>query len=352
MSRFLNQSFSSLSAYTPGEQPTDGSYIKLNTNESPFPPEKCVQAAMEQELSRLNLYPDPTGGRLRSSLASYYGLKADNISLGNGSDELLNFAFMAFGGNGVAIPDISYGFYPVYAALYRLPVETIPLKADLTVDADAFAAAKGMVVLANPNAPTGLCLSASQIEKILQADRNRLVLVDEAYVEFGAESCLPLLGKYDNLLLIRTYSKSRSLAGARLGFAMAGEEIIRDLELMRGSTNPYNISRVTLAAGLAALDQEALFEAHCEEIARVRDETRRELIRLGFEVTDSKANFLFAAPPDRDGGAFYRWMKAHGILIRHFDKPRIREYVRISVGSAEQMTVFIEASESYLTGKG
>ena len=247
MSRFFSSRFASLAPYVPGEQPQDQQYVKLNTNESPYPPSPRTRAAVsDAELARLNLYPDPTGTRLREAIAARYGVKPANVLLANGSDEILSFAFMAFcdAETPVAFPDISYGFYPVYAALYGLAAEKIPLRADFSMDVDAFCASRGMRVLANPNAPTGMALPLSEIERILSSDPDRVVLVDEAYVDFGAQTALPLLAKYENLLVVRTYSKSRSMAGARLGFALGSEALIRDLETIRFSTNPYNLNRL------------------------------------------------------------------------------------------------------------
>jgi len=255
MSRFISERLSSLKAYVPGEQPQDKKYIKLNTNESPFPPSEEVVKAAEAEARRLELYPDPECRELKKALAERYEVGPQNITIVNGSDEALNFSFMAFAGDRypVAYPDVSYGFYRVFADLYKLDRNEIPLKADLTIDTEAFNAQKGMVVIANPNAPTGISLSKEEIEEIVKSDTERIVLIDEAYVDFGGESVIPLIKRYDNLIVVQTYSKARSMAGARLGYAIASEEIIADLETVRNSTNPYNINRMTLAAGLAML---------------------------------------------------------------------------------------------------
>lgn len=268
MSRFMSPRFTGLEAYTPGEQPQDQQYVKLNTNESPYPPSPAVVAAISaEEVSRLNLYPDPTGRVLKEKLAALYGVKAENIFLSNGSDDILNFAFMAFcdSERGAAFPEISYGFYPVYADLYHVDCVKIPLKEDFGVDYRDYCNIDRMVVIANPNAPTGMEISLAEIEEILKTNPNRIVLIDEAYIDFGGTSCVDLIRKYDNLLVVQTYSKSRSMAGARLGFAIADAGIIADLEKIKYSTNPYNINRLTLLAGEAAVESNAYYVEKCEE---------------------------------------------------------------------------------------
>lgn len=353
MSRFFSSRFASLAPYVPGEQPQDQQYVKLNTNESPYPPSPRTRAAVsDAELARLNLYPDPTGTRLREALAARYGVKPANVLLANGSDEILSFAFMAFcdAETPVAFPDISYGFYPVYAALYGLAAEEIPLRADFSMDVDAFCASRGMRVLANPNAPTGMVLPLSEIERILSSDPDRVVLVDEAYVDFGAQTALPLLAKYENLLVVRTYSKSRSMAGARLGFALGSEALIRDLETIRFSTNPYNLNRLTLLLGEAAVADDAYYMENCKKIAATRERAAARLKELGFTLTPSQANFLFASHPAVSGETLYSALKAQGVLVRHFKKPRISEYVRITIGTPEQMEVLFAAIEDILKG--
>ena len=234
MSRFLNEQYRSLEAYTPGEQPRDVQYIKLNTNESPYPPAPSVVAAMTgEQVELLRLYSDPTARELKEKLADLYSVKPENVFVSNGSDEVLNFAFMAFGGNGVIFPEISYGFYEVYAELYQLDYEKIPLEADFTLDYEKYCGKNKMVVIANPNAPTGMSIPVWQIEEIVKSNPDSLVLIDEAYVDFGGESCLPLVSKYDNLLVTRTFSKSRCMAGARLGYAFASPAVIADLEKIK-----------------------------------------------------------------------------------------------------------------------
>ena len=349
MSRFLNQQYQSLEAYTPGEQPRDMQYIKLNTNESPYPPAPSVVAAMTgEQVELLRLYSDPTAKALKEKLAALYGVDYENVFVSNGSDEVLNFAFMAFGGKGVAFPDISYGFYEVYGDLYGIQYEKIPLKADFSVDYRDYCGKGEMVVIANPNAPTGMTVSVDQIEAIVRSNPDSLVLIDEAYVDFGGESCLPLIKTYDNLLVTRTFSKSRCLAGGRLGYAFASPAIIADLEKIKFSTNPYNINRLTLLLGEATVDAEPYYQEKCGQIIKTRGWTTEKLKELGFEVLPSSSNFLFAKTDKMDGEALYLELKKRGILVRHFTNPRICQYNRITIGTPEQMAKFIETAKKIL----
>jgi histidinol-phosphate aminotransferase len=350
MSRFLSSRFDSLEAYTPGEQPQDKKYIKLNTNESPYPPSPEVISAVDGEAGALNLYSDPEGKLLREAIAEYYDVTPENVMLGNGSDEILSFAFMAFCDktHGAAFPDISYGFYPVYGELYGIPYEEKPLREDFTIDIDDYLGYDGMVVIANPNAPTGICLSLADIERIVSANPNRVVLIDEAYVDFGAESAVPLTKKYDNLLVCQTYSKSRSLAGARLGYSIASRALTEDLRTMKYSFNPYNINRMTLAAGRAAIASQSYYTENCRRIIETREQTAQQLRELGFDLTDSRANFIFAQHPKISGEEYYLRLKEMGILVRHFGKARIADRVRITIGTPEQMQALVAATKKIL----
>ncbi len=346
MSRFLDDKYAALQAYVPGEQPQDRKYIKLNTNESPYPPSPEVIASITgDEVADLRLYSDPECRILKQKLADRYGVGYDNIYLSNGSDDILNFAFMAYCSEGkrVAFADITYGFYKVFADLYRSDTNIILLEDDFSIDADKYCGINSTVVIANPNAPTGLCLPLSDIEKILMSNPDNVVVIDEAYVDFGAESALSLLNKYDNLLIVRTFSKSRALAGARLGFAIASKEIIDDLNRIKFSTNPYNVNRLTLKAGAAAIDSDGYFMNNCKRIEETREKTAQALTSLGFTVIPSKANFIFAKHPTLSGLEVYKGLKEKGILIRHFEKARISDFNRITIGSEEEMQAFIQA---------
>ena len=349
MSRFLNEQFQSLEAYTPGEQPRDQQYIKLNTNESPYPPAPSVVEAMNgEQVELLRLYSDPTAKGLKEKLAKLYGVQPENVFVSNGSDEVLNFAFMAFGGKGAVFPDISYGFYQVYGDLYGINYEKILLREDFSIDHREYCGVNKMVVLANPNAPTGMSLSVAQIGEIVRSNPDSLVLIDEAYVDFGGETALPLIAKYDNLLVTRTFSKSRCLAGGRLGYAFGNPAIIADLEKIKYSTNPYNINRLTLLLGEATVEADAYYQSKCAAIKATRGWTARQLESLGFTVLPSDANFLFAKSDKIGGGDLYTALKARGILVRHFTNPRICDYNRITIGTPEQMEVFINTVKEVL----
>ena len=352
MSRFFTERLSALTPYVPGEQPQDRKYLKLNTNESPFPPAPEVLKAVEEE-RRLQLYSDPESLKLRQTLAGRYGLTAEQVMVTNGSDEALTFAFMAFGDDAAPLvyPDITYGFYPVLADLLRIPSRTVPLDGEFRIRPEDYYDAKGTVVIANPNAPTGIALDLGEIESILQRNRDHVVLVDEAYVDFGGQSALPLLEKYENLLIIQTFSKSRSMAGARLGFAMGGEDLIRDLKTIQYSTNPYNVNRMTSAAGIAAIEAQAYYDDCCAKIRQNRAWTKDRLEELGFAVLPSSTNFLFARSDRIGGEELYLAMKEKGILIRHFTADRIKDYNRITIGTAEQMETFIAGVRECLEEK-
>ncbi len=351
MSTFFSSYLANLSPYTPGEQPQDKKYVKLNTNESPYPPSPGVAAVLNsQEAADLRLYSDPECKELKKALAGYYGVEPENVYVGNGSDEALNFAFLAYAtdGRGVAFADITYGFYPVFADLYHIPVQIVPLKADFSLDPKDYYGLNKTIVIANPNAPTGLALSRGEMEGIVKANPDSVVVVDEAYVDFGAESCVELTKQYPNLLVVQTYSKSRSMAGARLGYAIGNAELIRDLETVKFSTNPYNVNRLTLKAGAAAIAQQDYYTENCKKIMDTRAYTKEQLEKLGFTVLDSKSNFLFAKKPGVDGGAIYQGLKDRGVLVRHFDKDPIRDYNRITIGTREQMDILLSKLEELL----
>ena len=279
MSQFFTEKFAALVPYTPGEQPRDMQYVKLNTNESPFPPSPKVAEAVAKEAGKLQLYSDPESTALRAKLAEVYGVKPSQVIVSNGSDEVLNFAFMAFADekSPLAFPDISYGFYPVFAQLNHIPYTQVPLKEDFSIDPADYMGVNKTVVIANPNAPTGMCLTLAQIEDIVKSNLNNVVVIDEAYVDFGGESAVKLVDQYENLLVIQTFSKSRSMAGARLGFAIGNEKLIADLNTIRYSTNPYNVNRMTEFAGVAALEENDYYMANAKTIMENRAWTVAEL---------------------------------------------------------------------------
>ena len=350
MSRFFSHKFRTLTPYTPGEQPRDQQYIKLNTNESPFPPSEKAQKRAQEEAAMLQLYSDPTCTSLTAAAATALGVGEDEIIFSNGSDEVLNFAFMAFcdESHPAVFPDITYGFYKVFAKLNCIPYQEKPLKEDFTIDIGDYMENNATVFIANPNAPTGLYLGLDKIEAIVKANPDHVVVIDEAYIDFGGESAIPLTRKYDNLLVVQTFSKSRSMAGARLGFAVGCRSLIQDLNTIRYSTNPYNVNRMTMAAGVGALEDEAYFRINCQNIIDNRAWTTEELKKLGFAVLPSLTNFVFAKSGAIAGKELYLKLKAKGILVRHFDTPRLTDHVRITIGSAEQMAAFIRATKEIL----
>ncbi len=345
MSRFFSDKYASLEAYTPGEQPRDAQYIKLNTNESPFPPAPAVLDAVAQEAGRLNLYCDPACTALCKAAADMYGVEPENVLPVNGSDEILYFAFMAFGDSThpFAFPDVTYGFYPVYANVNHVPAHIIPLRDDFSINPADYCGLHENIVIPNPNAPTGMTLTVAEIEEIVRSNPDNVVIIDEAYVDFGTESCVPLIAKYDNLLVTQTFSKSRSLAGARLGFGLGNADLIRDLNTVKYSVNPYNVNRMTQAAGVAAMESGDYYAANCRTIAENRTYTVDALAALGFETLPSLANFIFTRHPAIDGEDLYLTLKQKGVLVRHFTAQRIRDYVRITIGSREQMEALVTA---------
>ena len=353
MSKYLSERLAALTPYTPGEQPQDQQYIKLNTNESPYLPSPAVVAAVsEHEVEKLRLYSDPVCTDLLRMAAAHFGLKPEQIMPGNGSDENLFFALRAFCDeqHPLAYADITYGCYGVWCGLMHIPSHILPLKEDFTLDPKDYYGLGETIVIANPNAPTGLALPRSAIEGILKANPDNVVIVDEAYVDFGGESCVPLIDQYDNLLVVQTFSKSRQLAGARLGLAMGNAALIADLNRVKFSLNPYNINRLTLKAGAAALEDTAYFEKTRAAIIETREQTKAALRARGFAVLDSRSNFLFASTERKDGGALYRTLKEKGVLVRHFDAPRIANWLRITIGTPEQMQVLLNKLDEILEG--
>ena len=354
MSRFFSKKYSALKAYVPGEQPKDKKYIKLNTNESPYPPSDSVLKAASAEAGELMLYSDPEASALTKKCAEIYGVSPDMVLMTNGSDEILNFAFMAFSDSEhpIVFPEITYGFYPVFAALNGIPYERIPLREGFTVDPEDYIGIGKNIVIANPNAPTGIALALSDIERIVASNPDNVVIIDEAYIDFGGESAVPLLKKYSNLIVTMTFSKSRSMAGARLGFGIASPELIRDMNTIKYSTNPYNVNRMTQAAGLAALNDNAYYMDNCKRIIETREYTAESLKALGFEVLPSSTNFLFAKHPCISGEALYLALRECGVLVRHFTTPEITEYNRITIGAREDMEKLVSLVADILNKKG
>ena len=347
MSKYFSSRFDQLEAYVPGEQPQDQSYIKLNTNESPFDPPKAVIPVIRDAARKLRLYSDPESRELTQAVADYYGLEPENVMVTNGSDEALNFAFMAFSDeeHPIVFPEITYGFYEVIANLNRIPFETISLRDDFTIDVREYEGIGKNICIANPNAPTGIALSLEEIEQIVRTNPDNIIIVDEAYVDFGARSAVPLLYRYDNLLVTQTFSKSRSLAGGRLGFVLGAKDLIADLVTLKYSMNPYNVNRMTAAAGIVTLRENTYFKNSCQAIQFNRRYTQKALEALGFEILPSSANFLFVRTDRISGEDLYLALKEKGILIRHFSDPKISDWNRVTIGTEVQMDKFLEKVE-------
>ncbi len=341
--------------YTPGEQPKERNIIKLNTNENPFPPSPAVRVAIREVSEEgMRRYPDPSADVLVSAIAEEYGVEKDEVFVGVGSDDVLAMAFLTFFNSErpILFPDITYSFYDVWADLYRIPYECIPLKENFSIDPQDYKKENGGVILPNPNAPTGVCLGTDMIETIIQSNPDSVVIIDEAYVDFGAVSVLPLIKKYDNLLVVQTMSKSRSLAGMRIGFAFGDAKLIKYLNDVKFSFNSYTMDQTTLAAGVAAVKDRVYFETCCRKIIATREWVKEELKELGFAFPDSKSNFIFATHPTYPAKMLFEELKKKKIYVRYFNKPRIDDYIRITIGTDAQMRTFLDAVKEILKETG
>lgn len=339
--------------YVPGEQPRQENVIKLNTNENPYPPAPGVKEALCQtEYELLRKYPDPAAGELIDSLAERYGVKPEQVFVGVGSDDVLAMAFLTFFNSGkpVLFPDITYSFYDVWAGLFRIPYETVPLKEGFELCPEDYFSANhpnGGVIFPNPNAPTGLALGADAVEQIVRENPDVVVIVDEAYVDFGAQTALPLVEKYDNLLVVQTFSKSRAMAGMRIGFAIGSEALIACLNNVKYSFNSYTMSRAAIAAGKAAVEDEAYFQKRVKQVIETREWTKEKLAELGFQFGDSMANFIFASHPEIPAAELFEALRNAGIYVRYFNHPGIDNYLRISIGTREEMEALIRFLKNY-----
>ena len=346
MKAFWSSRIRDMVPYTPGEQPKGRTFIKLNTNENPYPPSPRVLEAIRRTAGEgLRLYPDPVASALRETLAAYHGVAPEQVFVGNGSDEVLAFCFQAFFGpeKPICFPDISYSFYPVYAALFDVPFREVSLREDFTLPVEDFLGGNGGVVLPNPNAPTGIALPLEEIERLAAGNPSTVVVIDEAYVDFGAESALALLSRYPNLLVVRTMSKSRSLAGMRVGYALGSPDLIAALNCVKNSFNSYTLDRLALAAAQASVEDEGYFEETRQKIMATRMRTAEALEKIGFRVCPSQANFLFVSHPKRSGKELLDGLRARDILVRWWGKARIADYLRITIGTDEEMDRLVEA---------
>lgn len=351
MSRFFNKEHERLDPYTPGEQPQNKDLIKLNTNENPYGPSpKVLEAITGKEIDKLMLYPDPEAKQLVQAISDYYQIDEKQVITGNGSDEILAFCFMAFQREDKRIffPQISYGFYPVYGELFQTNWSGIPLSADFRIDVEKYKNLKGNIVIANPNAPTGIALQPSEIEAIIKSNRDNLVIVDEAYADFGTKSSVRFIEKYDNLLVVQTFSKSRSLAGGRVGFAMGNSALISDLNRIKFSFNPYNLNYLSILAATAAIEDKAYFESTRNRIIKTREWLMKKMKDLGFSILPSSANFIFCRHNRLSGKEYFSKLRQENILVRHFDKEPISDFVRITIGKEEDMQILLETTETLL----
>lgn len=346
MSKFWSPLTASLVPYVPGEQPKDKTYIKLNTNENPYPPSpKVIEAIQAAANADLRLYPDPTCEALVQAAADYYGLPAGQVFVGNGSDEILAFAFAAFfdPAKKLLFPDITYSFYKVYAKLYGLQTELIPLDEQFCIQADRYRPDNGGVIIPNPNAPTAQLLPLTDIRRLLENNPDQAVVIDEAYIDFGGESAISLIREYPNLLVVQTLSKSRSLAGLRVGFAFGSEELIEGLNRIKNSFNSYTLDRLALAGAIASFEDDAYFRETTARVIATRERVTKQVQELGFRATDSKANFVFITHPELPAKSIFQQLRDKGVLVRYFDQPRIDEYLRVSIGTDEEMDAFVAA---------
>ncbi|MBV7561514.1 histidinol-phosphate transaminase [Pseudomonas sp. sia0905] len=349
MSKFWSPFVKSLVPYVPGEQPKLTKLVKLNTNENPYGPSPKAIAAMQAELNDdLRLYPDPNGDRLKQAVAAYYGVPTSQVFVGNGSDEVLAHAFHGLFQHGkpLLFPDISYSFYPVYCGLYGIQAEPIALDEQFQIRVEDYARPNGGIIFPNPNAPTGCLLVLEAVERLLQANPDSVVLVDEAYIDFGGESAISLVSKYPNLLVTQTLSKSRSLAGLRVGLAVGHEDLIEALERIKNSFNSYPLDRIAIAGAAAAFEDRAYFEQTCAAVIDSREKVVAGLQALGFEVLPSAANFIFARHPQRDAAGIAASLREQGVIVRHFKQERIAQFLRISIGSPEQNQALLDALAS------
>lgn len=350
MSIYSSEKCKSLSPYTAGEQPKDMKYIKLNTNENPYPPSpRAVEALKAFDCGRLKLYSDPENLKLKEAIADNFNLKVANVFVGNGSDEVLSMCFAAFADKTVAFADVTYSFYPVYCDFYSLQAKILPLKENFEQDIDLYEHVDAdMIVIANPNAPTAIGLNESELLRIIETNRDKAIIIDEAYSDFMNYSAVELTNRYDNLLVVRTFSKSYSLAGARCGYALGNERLIADLEKIKNSFNSYTVNSMTELIATEAMRDIDYFANRVEDVIATRDKYALKLKELGFDMTDSQANFLFVTHPQKSAEYLYNRLKQEGILVRYFAKPRIDNYLRITVGVDSDMQVLCDKLQSIL----
>lgn len=351
MSKFLVERYKNMEAYIPGEQPKDRIYIKLNANETSMLPSPGVLNILKSNrMERLGFYADPDAKELRNAVAERYDVKMEEVFVGNGSDEVIGMIFLAFldEKSKICFPDITYGFYRVFTKTFGLDGKEIPLREDFTVDVDVFVKTRRHIILANPNAPTGYHLSVREIERMVAANKDRLVIIDEAYIDYGNESCIPLIHQYDNLIVVHTMSKSKNLAGAHIGYCIANEKLIKDLNGIKFSFNPFSLSDVSLAIGSEAIKDREYYETCAKTIIENREFTKEELKKLGFQVLDTQTNFVFVTHPIITAKEYNAKLREYGILARHFNMDRISNYLRITIGTRKEMQEVIGVTSKIL----
>lgn len=351
MDKLWKKNLRDIEPYVPGEQSKEKNIVKLNANENPYPPSpKAIEAINGFNCNGLRLYPDANATEFKQAMAEYYGVQSENVFLGNGSDDVLALCFQAFfnGNKPIAFPDITYSFYPVWCRLFNIPFKNYPLNGDFRINVEDYAEENGGVVIPNPNAPTSLGEGRDFIEKLMEYNKDCIVIIDEAYVDFGGYSSVELTKKYENLIVTGTFSKSRSLAGLRIGYAIGNGELISVLEAVKNSYNSYTVDSVSMAAGTASIKDKDYFEETVSRVISTRERVIAELRKLGFTALDSQTNFIFATHDSMNMRDYFEWLKTQKVFIRYFNLPRIDNYVRITVGTDEEMDIFLDKTKEYL----
>jgi histidinol-phosphate aminotransferase len=355
VSRYWSNTIKNIKPYTPGEQPKDRKYIKLNTNENPYPPSpRAIKAIKNAVDETLRLYPDPMGEELRETIAGYYRLRKNNVFIGNGSDELLAFSFPAFfepEGKPLLFAEVTYSFYPVYASFFNTNYRLIPVDEEFNIPEEGYYQDNGGIIIANPNAPSGKGVSGKTIEAILSRNENSVVIIDEAYVDFGGQSAVKLINDYPNLLVIKTLSKSHSLAGLRVGYALGNEELIEGIVRVKDSINSYTVDRLALVGAREAIKDDAYFQETRSRIMKSRERVSARLTEMGFKVIPSQANFIFISSEQCPGGLLFQRLTEKGILVRYFNKPKIDNFIRFTIGTDAEMDCFLEVIKAIVEMK-
>lgn len=352
MEKLWKKNLRDIEPYVPGEQSKEQNIVKINANENPYPPSpKVIEAIRNFDSRSLRFYPDANASEFKRAVAEYYNVETENVFLGNGSDDVIALAFQAFFNSEkpIAYPDITYSFYPVWCRLFSIPCKTYPLKDDFRIDVEDYREENGGVVIPNPNAPTSLGEGQAFIEKLMEYNKDSVVIIDEAYVDFGGFSSVELTKKHENLLVTGTFSKSRSLAGMRIGYAIGSKALISVLEAVKNSYNSYTVNSISMAAGTAAIRDKEYFNKTVSKVIKTRERVAKELRRLGFTVLDSQTNFLFASNEKLDMKSYFEWLKTQKVFIRYFNLPRINRYVRITIGTDKEMDIFLEKTKEYLS---